>query len=112
MLASLPIMVDLIVEDKLKCTLKDAVEKKWWESDETSPGRSRVVELCASSGKMKALKEFLTVRLLLNEKVIVIIDFPVVAKIIDLVSLSCRTWSPPKMLVSNMITVHQQAFRD
>ena len=60
-LAAFPAMVDLIVEDKLKCTLKEALEKKWWESDETSPWRSRVGELCALSGKMMALKDLLTV---------------------------------------------------
>ena len=89
-LATLPAIVDLIV-DKLKCTLKEALEKKWWESNETSPWRNRVGELCASSGKIKALKDLLTVRLPLSEKVIIITDFSVVAEKIYLVSLSCRT---------------------
>ena len=62
-LATLPAMVDLIVKDQLKCTLKEALEKKWGESDEISPWRSRVGQLYASSGKMKALKDLLTVRL-------------------------------------------------
>ena len=59
-LADLPNMVDLIGEKRLAYTLIEALENRWWLSEIKSPWRSRVAELCKSSGRIGFVKKLVT----------------------------------------------------
>lgn len=84
-LADPPNMVDLIREERLSCTLTEAIENNWWLNDNSSPWRRKAAELCKSSGKINLVKKLLLKDLHSNEKAIVVTDFPVVSELIYLV---------------------------
>lgn len=89
-LASLPGMIDLIRERGLSLTQKEAVENRWFLSDSRSPWRSKVAEICTSSGKLDAIKHLLTKHLKNGEKVVIVSEFAVAAVVISLVGIFHR----------------------